>query len=117
MYKHSDFRSTNERSFIVERRFEKVSVRFLFIYNEIIALSLVNSVRCQQVVERSFDSWNDPEKNRRYRHVKLMADAPSDYEPKKTSRPNAQKRKRDSMPSKSVKKKSMVRKAKAIKCK
>ena len=94
-----------------------MSVRFLFIYNEIIALSLVNSVRCQQVVERSFDSWNDPEKNRRYRHVKLMADAPSDYQPKKTSRPNARKRKRDSMPSKSVKKKSMVRKAKAIKCK
>ena len=54
----------------------------------------MKSARYQQVVDRSFDSWNDRDKNRRYRQIKLVADAPPDYEPKKTSRTNTKKRKR-----------------------
>ena len=46
----------------------------------------MRSPRCQQVVERSFDSWNDPEQNRRYRQMKLVLDVPSDEEPVKRTR-------------------------------
>jgi len=77
----------------------------------------VNSARCKQVVERSFDSWNDPEKNRRYRQMKLVADVPPDYESEKKTRPNANKRKRTSMSPQSVHIKPKRPKSKAIKCK
>lgn len=89
----------------------------LFIYKNNIALSFVSSARCQQVVERSFESWNDPEKNRRYRQMKLVLDVPSDYEPEKKTRSISTKRKRTSMTSESVQKKPKRPKSKAIKCK
>ena len=79
--------------------------------------SLVNSTRCQQVVERSFGSWNDSEKNRRYHQKKLMIDVPDDYASEKKTRPNANKRKQISTSSEAVHSKPKKPKSKAIKCK
>jgi len=89
----------------------------LSICKNTITSSFANSTRCQQVIERAFESWNDPEKHRRYHQMKLVLDVPTDNEPQKKNRSNGTKRKRMSMSSQSVHKKPKKPKSKAIKCK
>jgi hypothetical protein len=50
-------------------------------------------LRCHQVVEEAFKSWNDPAANRRLNRVQLLSDVPDDYEPRRRTRPNGTKRK------------------------
>ncbi|CAF4004026.1 unnamed protein product [Rotaria sp. Silwood2] len=76
----------------------------------------LRSARCQQVMEKGFESWNDNKSNRRFRQMKLVLDIPSDYEPKKLTRPNCSKRKRLSISSQSINKKPKNPKSKAIRC-
>ncbi|CAF3750395.1 unnamed protein product [Rotaria socialis] len=46
----------------------------------------LRSARCQTIIERALESWNDREHNRRFRQVKLLLDVPPDYEPKKSTK-------------------------------
>ncbi|CAF1424337.1 unnamed protein product, partial [Rotaria sordida] len=75
----------------------------------------LRSPRCQKVIERAFESWNDNEYHRRFRQIKLVLDVPPDYEPVKASRSTDSKRKRSSMPSLPINKKPKNPKSKAIK--
>ena len=75
------------------------------------------SSRCQTVIERAFDSWNDREHKRRFRQTKLLLDLPPDYEPVKATRSiTNSKRKQASVSSLQINKKPKNPKANAIKC-
>ncbi|CAF3165477.1 unnamed protein product [Rotaria sp. Silwood2] len=75
----------------------------------------VRSVRCQQIVEKAFLSWNDKDHSRRLRQVQLLADVPVDYQPTKQARSVA-KRNLSIMNLKEICKKSKKTKSRAIKC-
>lgn len=77
---------------------------------------LMNSARCRQVVERSFDSWNDPDNNRRYRQMKLVLEVPFDDEPIKRTRLNNTGKNVSSTSTPSLVKTPKKVKSKAIKC-
>lgn len=55
---------------------------------------IIFSKRCHQIVEKSFNLWNDPDENRRWKRAKLIIDIPDDYEPTRQTRPNNVKKKR-----------------------
>lgn len=51
-------------------------------------------MQCEKIVEKAFQSWNDPESNRRLNRVKLLIDVPDDYQPSRQMRSGANKRER-----------------------
>lgn len=79
-------------------------------------LSFLFSARCQQVIEKSFESWNNNGSNRRFRQMKLVLDVPSDYEPVKMTRPNCSKRKQLSKSSEPIKKKPKNSELRSVRC-
>ena len=50
-------------------------------------------MRCNQIVDEAFNSWNNLESSRRLNRIKLIIDVPDDYEPHRQSRSNIMKRK------------------------
>lgn len=74
------------------------------------------SSRCQQVVEKAFESWNDTDQNRRFRQMRLVLDVPPDYEAIRKTRSVPIKRKRSFKSSQSNSEKPKHPRAKAIKC-
>ena len=46
------------------------------------------------MIEKAFESWNDPESNRRLSRIKLLMDVTDDYEPQRQVRASAMKRRR-----------------------
>jgi hypothetical protein len=73
------------------------------------------SLRCQQVVEKAFLSWNDKDHCRRLREVQLLTDVTDDYQPTKQVR-SISKRNLSLMDLKVICKKSKGSKSTAIKC-
>ncbi|CAM2721721.1 unnamed protein product [Rotaria socialis] len=47
---------------------------------------LRKNVRCQQIANKAFESWNDPMHNRRLNQIQILIDLPDDYEPAKQVR-------------------------------
>ncbi|CAF1015489.1 unnamed protein product [Rotaria sordida] len=79
---------TNSRArLLIETLNVLLTVRLL-LHNDI------RSKRCQQIVEKSFDLWNNPDENRRWKRTKLIIDIPDDYEPTRQTRASNIKRKR-----------------------
>ncbi|CAF4969970.1 unnamed protein product [Rotaria sp. Silwood1] len=74
----------------------------------------LRSPRCQQVVNKAFESWNDNDYNRRYHQMQLLLDVPDDYTPVNPVR-SVSKRSRDRLQSEFVNKKQKT-KSKHIKC-
>ncbi|CAF1648070.1 unnamed protein product [Adineta ricciae] len=54
----------------------------------------IRSKRCHQVVAKSFDLWNDPDENRRWKRTRLLVDVPDDYEPERQTRESNTKKRR-----------------------
>ncbi|CAF2752095.1 unnamed protein product [Rotaria sp. Silwood2] len=75
----------------------------------------LRSSRCEQVVSKAFESWNDLDYNRRFHQIQLLIDAPDDYEPVKQIRSTV-KRNISSIHPEIMYKKPKKPKAKAIKC-
>ncbi len=74
-----------------------------------------SSVRCQQIVEKAFLSWNDDDHSRRLRQVQLLTDVSHDYQPMKQARSVA-KRNLSIMNLKEICKKTKKSKSPTIKC-
>ncbi|CAF5008432.1 unnamed protein product, partial [Rotaria sp. Silwood1] len=72
--------------------------------------------RCQQIVSKVFESWNDLDYNRRFHQIQLLIDAPDVSEPTKQIRSTV-KRNISSIHPEIMHKKPKKPKAKAIKCK
>ncbi|CAF2991799.1 unnamed protein product [Rotaria sp. Silwood2] len=75
----------------------------------------LRSSRCQQVVCKAFESWNDRDHNRRLYQVQLLIDASNDYEPQKQVR-SVVKRNLSLFDLEMMHKKPKKPKAKSIKC-
>ncbi|CAF1370675.1 unnamed protein product [Rotaria sp. Silwood1] len=76
----------------------------------------LRSARCQQIVSKVFESWNDLDYNRRFHQIQLLIDAPDVSEPTKQIRSTV-KRNISSIHPEIMHKKPKKPKAKAIKCK
>ncbi|CAF3947801.1 unnamed protein product [Rotaria magnacalcarata] len=75
----------------------------------------LRSVRCQQIANKAFESWNDPMHNRRLNQIQILIDLPDDYEPAKQVR-SVVKRNLSLFCLEMSHKKTKTTKAKAIKC-
>jgi len=71
------------------RRYEQNNVKNVFSYQLIIF-----SKRCNQIIEKSFCLWNNPDENRRWKRTKLIIDIPDDYKPRRQTRSTNIKKKR-----------------------
>jgi hypothetical protein len=69
------------------RRYEQDAEKKLIPY-----CLVISSSRCHQVIEKTFNLWNDSDENRRWRRTTLIIDVPDDYEPARQTRPNRMKR-------------------------
>ncbi|CAF4511470.1 unnamed protein product, partial [Rotaria socialis] len=76
---------------------------------------LRKNVRCQQIANKAFESWNDPMHNRRLNQIQILIDLPDDYEPAKQVR-SVVKRNLSLFCLEMSHKKTKTTKAKAIKC-
>ncbi|CAF4257995.1 unnamed protein product [Rotaria sp. Silwood2] len=74
----------------------------------------LRSSRCQEVVNKSFESWNDLDHNRRLHQIQLLLDTPDDYTPANQVR-SVSKRSRDYLQSEFIENKKK-KKSKYIKC-
>ncbi|CAF3918967.1 unnamed protein product [Rotaria sp. Silwood1] len=74
----------------------------------------LRSSRCQEVVNKSFESWNDLDHNRRLHQIQLLLDTPDDYTPANQVR-SVCKRNRDYLQSEFIENKKK-KKSKYIKC-
>ena len=70
-------------------------------------------MRCHEIVQSAFESWNDPESNRRLNKIQLLTDVPEDYEPQRQIRPNTKKRQRSDYPTNSFTASNKPKKPKA----
>ncbi|CAF4458620.1 unnamed protein product [Rotaria socialis] len=78
----------------------------------------LRSTRCQEVIEKSYNTWNGNDENRRINRIKLLIDVPDDYTPSKQARlrPGKQKRPLSTTQQQLVQNKNKKTKTDALKC-
>ncbi|CAF3395313.1 unnamed protein product [Rotaria socialis] len=78
----------------------------------------LRSTRCQEFIEKSYNTWNGNDENRRINRIKLLIDVPDDYTPSKQARlrPGKQKRPLSTTQQQLVQNKNKKTKTDALKC-